>query len=407
MNQQVDRTFAAWLREGPETGPSEAMGRAFDAIHRTGQRPRWAVADWWIPTRLAIQPAAASRPVLLVVAVLLAAAVVAGLLLAGTPPRPAPPFGLAGNGVIVLDVGSTLWRVRPDGQGTTALQIGDGRAFSPTFSPDGTRLAYLSGESDRGPFSIIVARADGSDAVKVTGTMEVRSGALAAIGWAPDASWLVFESTHNSRQRLFVVGADGSGLRQLPADDRDQRWPSVSPAGTMLAFQVTDAGSATTALGVSRVDGTDARTLVSVEVRNASFAGSQWSADSQRIAYFRSGGGPHVVAIVDLAGVETVVSRPGEDAFNPVWSPDATRLAYATETDGVVVVDMTTKSRLPIPPGLGDCGVAWAPDGSALLGLGTSCTELYRIPLEDPGAATRIAVPAGTINNATWQRIAP
>lgn len=408
MTQQFDRAFVAWLHEGPEMGPSEAISRTLEAVHRTRQRPSWAVPERWIPMELTMRPAAFPRPVfLVVVAALLAAALATALLLAGSQRRPAPPFGPAANGAIVVDVDSTFWITDATGANPRALEAGQGFASSATFSPDGMRLAFLSRGSD-GTFAILVTRADGSDAVNVTGAMKiVTGGALPRIGWAPDGSWLVFESTEGGVGRLFVVGADGTGLRPLASGDVEHRSPSVSPDGKWIAYQERSiSGPATSALRISRPDGSDARTLVSVNLRDGSFLRAQWSSDSQRLAYFRSAGDGHLVATVDFAGVETVVSEPADDPFNPVWSPDATRLAYGAKS-GVVVVDVATRARLTIPPRLAGCDVFWSPDGTALLGLGASCTELYRIPLDNPDAATQIAVPAGNISFATWQRLAP
>jgi Tol biopolymer transport system component len=408
MNQQTDRAFLEWLNDGPNTGPSEAMSRAAEAVHRTGQRPGWATVEWWVPSRPVWFSGSQRLVLVTVLAALLLAAVVGVLLIAGTWPKPAQ---LGGNGAIVVDVGSTLYQVEPDGSDPTVLAIGLGHAYSPTFSPDGTRFAFLSRQGDAGPFSIFVAGGDGRAAVNVTGAMEVNGTELAGIAWAPDASRIVFESIAGGTSRLYTVGVDGSGLRPLFDDAESRKSPTISPDGTWLAYQLQsptgDGADFGSFLAVSRTDGSDERRLLSVDIINASFLGSQWAADSRRLAYFRSISGPHTVAITDLTGRETVVSQPGEDAFNPVWSLDGTRLVYATEASGTVVVDVATGARQVLPLGLAECGAAWAPDGTALLGLGASCTELYRIPLSNPAAATRVALPPGQINVATWQQVAP
>ena len=410
MNQQIDRAFLEWLYDGPETGSADALARASAAVRSTRQRPGWATTERWFPTGGIVRPSE-SRFVLLAVVALLMAAVVGLLLLAGARPK---PLGIGGNGPIVIDVDSTLYRVEPDGSNPVVLAIGLGHGYSPTFSPDGTRLAFLSRAGETGPFSIFVANADGSGAVKVTGPMEVKGDTLAAMSWAPDASRIVFANNEGGfdidggRMVLYVVGVDGAGLRRLPDSGDSRTSPAISPDGTWLAYAVQSVGGpGRSSLGVSRVDGSEARTLVSVDTRNASFRGSQWAPDSRRLAYFRSVPGPHIVAITDLNGRETIVSQPGEDAFNPAWSPDGAKLVYATDNSGSVVVDVATGSRLVIPIALADCGATWAPDGTALLGLGAACNELYWIPLSDPAAATRVDLPRGQINIATWQRVAP
>jgi Tol biopolymer transport system component len=342
---------------------------------------------------------------LTLIAALLVAAAVGVLLLAGARLKPL----LGGNGAIVVDVASTLYRIEPGSSDPVVLPIGLGHAYSPTFSPDGTRLAFVTRAGATGPFSIWVAKSDGTDARSVTGAMEVQGGELAGLAWAPDAKSIVFASIKAGGNRLYTVRADGTDVRALPDSDDSRTWPSISPDGAWLAYQVQplsgDVGK--TSLGLSRVDGSDARILLSVDASDASFAGSQWAPDSSRLAYFRSGGRSHTVAIADLTGREVVVSRPDEDAFNPVWSPDGTRLLYATESSGVVVVDLASSARQIIPKGYAECGAVWAPDGSAVLGLGASCTDLFRIPLANPAATVRLPVPTGSINTASWQAVTP
>lgn len=212
MNQQVDRAFLEWLHEGPETGPSEAMARAAEVVHQTRQRPGWATRERWRPID-AVRLSDRQRLALLAaVAALLMAGLVGALLLAGATPRTMP---IGGNGAIVVDVDSTLWRLEPDGSNPTALPIGLGHAFSPTFSPDGTRLAFLSRAGDEGPFSIFVSSADGTGAVNVTGAMEVQGNELASLAWAPDGSRIVFAASEGGIDVLYSVGADGADLRQL------------------------------------------------------------------------------------------------------------------------------------------------------------------------------------------------
>jgi hypothetical protein len=114
------------------------------------------------------------------------------------------------------------------------------------------------------------------------------------------------------------------------------------------------------------------------------------------------------VGVAGLDGSETLVSLPGEDAFNVEWSPDGAHLLYALGSGETVIVDTDAPAdRVTIPMGLAGCGATWSPDATAILGLGSTCTRLFRIPIADPAAATPIDIPEGPINIATWQRTAP
>jgi len=86
-----------------------------------------------------------------------------------------------------------------------------GRAVSPTFSPDGARLAFVSDWS--GTPQVWVAGSDGSHAAQVTrGTDPV-----GRVIWSPTSEWLAFSLAPGGgmNAQVYVVRPDGSGLRRL------------------------------------------------------------------------------------------------------------------------------------------------------------------------------------------------
>ena len=411
MNESNDRLLVDWLANGPDRGPSHGLDRALAATRQTTQRPGWTILERWLPTPVTFWPAIAPRPYLfVVVGALMLVALAGALFLIGSQRHPAPPFGLAANGSIVVGVDGHLWLADPDGTNARRLFIGQTFASSPVFSPDGTRLAFKTRGAVRTPWSIWVADADGSNARLVTGEFPIV---------AVRARWHRV-GAGQLRDRCSARAIGGSTgctasisavdlLRPLSDGGGDRSYPALSPDGQWLAYQKRSAsGPAKVSLMVSHPDGIG-RTRASASSlaatprtrpRNGRPVRTG-SPTSDRMA------GGMSVAFVDLEGIETVVSLAGEDAVNPAWSPDARHLAYAI-ADRSVVVDVADPSDADRhPSGTRRLRRAWAPDATALLGIDGPCSGLYVIPVDDPGAARPIDMPEGEIDIFAWQRTAP
>jgi Tol biopolymer transport system component len=291
------------------------------------------------------------------------------------------------------------------------LEIGLGRSWAPSFSPDGTQLAFFSQVADGAPIELFVANADGTGARSISGDVPPSGGF--GISWSPDSRHIVYDSTANRRpSAIYVAATDGSGVRQISPDDGVIRsgpvWSHVpaiwSRTGELIAYR-KDASYDHIELAVIEPDGHGERTLQSAQVSVSGFKGIQWSPDGTQIAYFRMVGSVDVLETVNLYTSVWPVSE--EDAFNPVWSNDGRSLAYALQSTETVIMDISAGEPTRLPAALADCGAYFSPDDRWMVGLGTDCRKVLLFPVDDPTAVTRISDADGEVMGVSIQRLAP
>ncbi|MGH7522139.1 MAG: Ig-like domain-containing protein [Gemmatimonadales bacterium] len=117
----------------------------------------------------------------------------------------------------------------------TKLSPDTGSASDPAFSPDGSRIAFVSQRDGVGNAEIYVMNADGTGTTRVT-TDPLTDGRPA---FMPDGQSLVFHSSRTAgKQQIWVVNVDGTGLTQLTRDSVNSS-PSVSPDGQTIAYVST------------------------------------------------------------------------------------------------------------------------------------------------------------------------
>jgi dipeptidyl aminopeptidase/acylaminoacyl peptidase len=119
--------------------------------------------------------------------------------------------------------------------------------FNPTYSPDGTQIAYADGIGDNS-HQVRVMNADGSGSRVLVD--EQQGHITNNLAWSPDGTRLAFGLGTGSG--IYVVNADSSGLTLVI---RDGTWPYWSPDGSRISYQPCDAYS-DCSLQVADADGT-------------------------------------------------------------------------------------------------------------------------------------------------------
>lgn len=138
-----------------------------------------------------------------------------------------------------------LWVMNSDGSGLRNLtpklwaagaESGGGPTFDPAWSPDGQMIAFVglaAGSASRSPQPIYVVKADGSGLRRLT---PKPMGACAAPAWSPDGRKLAFVSDRDGNSDVYVMNANGKGQRNLTRDRGYDADPAWSPNGRTIAF---------------------------------------------------------------------------------------------------------------------------------------------------------------------------
>lgn len=419
MNRDwMDVALVEWLHEGPERGPVHALERALAATRRVDQRPGWTFPARWVPGSVAKMDARVLRlpgVALLLVGLLLVLVAIA--IAIGTRPRINSLLGPSIDRLLAFQAGTAVYVSRIDGSARRTLSDDVAFAHSPSFSPDGTRVAFLAPSTPDGLGGLLmVATVDGSGrAVDIGRGLEVIPASVPSVAWSPDGQRIAFASVDGGIATIYVAATDGSGITPITDGTADRDLPTWSPDGDRIAFRETEPDGLRQRLRTMRPDGTDVQEIDMAIAPDASLSKPRWAPDQLSMSYMMNAGyGAQTRAVISLGFGHTVV--PWTDGIGGLveygmsWSPDGRHLAFLTETDGLIVADDQDtdqyKGSLRRLGAIAECWVDWSPDGTALYGGSAGgCDHVVVIPLSDPSAA--VALPASGSGVASWQPLLP
>jgi TolB protein len=310
--------------------------------------------------------------------IFMALAITTALIVIGTsvrhrsttvPASPVPTVRPVGPGLSLVnpDTGmiTPLFRVRIDPHALNGLDI----------SPDGSAIAFTRRVSGRYGFQIFVMGADGGGIRQLT---HEPLGAYAP-AWSPSGDEIAFISytgKNSGGGDLFVMDADGSSVRLVTRtrhiNERNVAW---SPDGSRLAFE--GLGAVGLRIGITDV-GTGVTSLISASGADSGFLGGAgepaWSPDGNWIAFegagttgFQNGkiwlmhpDGTDAHVLVGVMGV------PPEES-SPKWSPDGRQIAYCQSIPGsircsIASVDVATGTVRVVTTNATDV-FDWSPRG--------------------------------------------
>ena len=230
-----------------------------------------------------------------------------------------------------------IYVVDSDGEGMRPLTSDGSIALSPSWSPDGGRLAY---SSYKGGGMVLYERDLGTGAERV---ISERSGLNMTPSYSPDGATLAFATTVGTETEV-VTWDRSRGMRQQTRGGRSASFsPSWAPDGARFAFVSDRLGEP--AIYVMSPGG--AATLVSEYVygRRGYAASPDWSPRGSEIAFHARAGGSFQIVVVNADGSgQRLLTNSGRNE-DPSWAPDGRHLVFAStarDGGGLFVLDTVT-----------------------------------------------------------------
>jgi Tol biopolymer transport system component len=232
------------------------------------------------------------------------------------------------------------------------------------WSPDGAQVVFSADRS--GNYDLYVLNADGSGLRRLTD----HPARDLHPAWSPDGQTIAFETNRNGNWDIYFVPAAGGAAVPFTSDTADEGNPSWAPDGSRLVFAANSDGNFD--LYIATADGRTARRRLTDDPADDVYPA--WSPSQELIVFRSNRSGDNELYLITTEGRTRRLTFHDADDTTPTFSPDGSEVAFASNratlggTSGVqaqhdifVIATATLELRRVVNSGDDERYPAWRP----------------------------------------------
>jgi TolB protein len=241
-----------------------------------------------------------------------------------------------------------------DGYNAQSVLASNEPIMSPAWSPDGSRLAYVSFDQKK-PVVVVQNLAQGTTRVVAN-----FRGNNSAPAWSPDSRSLAVALSKDGLTQVYRIPAGGGDPERLTESSGIDTQPAYSPDAQWIAF-TSDRGGSPQVYRMPASGGAAQR----LTFEGTYNVGPRYSPDGKSIAYVQRADGRYRIASLELATGQVTVLTDGTLDDSPSYAPNGKMILYEAQVGGrgqLAAVSGDGRVRQRLTSAAGDVqDPAWGP----------------------------------------------
>jgi TolB protein len=241
-----------------------------------------------------------------------------------------------------------------DGFNAQSVLASNEPIISPAWSPDGSRLAYVSFDQKK-PIVVVQNLAQGTTRIVAN-----FRGNNSAPAWSPDSRQLAVALSKDGLTQIYRIPAAGGEPERLTESSGIDTQPAFSPDGQWIAF-TSDRGGSPQVYRMPAAGGAAQR----ITFEGSYNVGPRYSPDGKTIAFVQRDGGRYRIASLELATGQVTALTDGTLDDSPTYAPNGKMILYEAQVGGrgqLAAVSGDGRVRQRLTSAAGDVqDPAWGP----------------------------------------------